>query len=227
MNTVPVCTLTICGCWHTNLKSGANLNRIVRAALVTQPERAYKVHDENLMKEPPGSMAIKCDKCSYIGSTNCAVKNHKLPMHNGDLKPWVCSFSGCVYRCAIKSELRKHQIIHETVPEFRNRYKCPLNTCAFRTGRKGDLREHVRRRHTVERTRDFECLMCQKSYFTLQSLQLHIRCHTREKAFKCNQCDHSACSSAALYSHVKKTHQDPVISSCSFPGCAYSTKLKT
>ena len=175
--------------------------------------------------EPVRVMAVKCDECWYTAPINYAVKIHKLRVHSG-LKPWKCEYPGCSYKCKEKSALKRHQIIHETVPELKKPFRCPIDSCAYRATQKVSLKPHLMAQHTPKRTRDFQGQMCPLRFFTKSTLTLHIPCHAREKVLQCSHCDYVAYSRAGLYNHVKQNHEKGVVFTFPVPGCTYRTKWK-
>jgi hypothetical protein len=62
---------------------------------------------------------FKCEKCGRILSSKQNLRDH-LNIHTG-LKPYLCSFAGCLKRFRQGSQLSVHKHIHEAVLEHQNK----------------------------------------------------------------------------------------------------------
>ncbi|XP_029462753.1 LOW QUALITY PROTEIN: uncharacterized protein LOC115094144 [Rhinatrema bivittatum] len=95
-------------------------------------------------------------------------------------------------------ELEKHV---ETHKEERP-YKC--EQCDRRYRHSGSLVNH-RKMHQLGL---FACLVCQKEFSNLLALKNHLRIHSEEKRFKCNDCNESFRMSSQLDNHRWAAHGD-------------------
>ena len=145
---------------------------------------------------------------------------------NGNQKPWICDSPGCAYRTTLKGNLNKHKVRHGSTLEMRKPFPCVFNDCAYRAAQKAALQSHVKAKHSKERTRDFQCSLCPKKFYTKLVLEAHIPFHTNEKRFACTVCKFKSVNGSSLRRHVRLVHDDTVKFSCEFPGCEYSVKCK-
>ena len=149
------------------------------------------------------TMSIKCSKCSYIAPNGSELKSHQIRI-NSDRKPWACTFPGCAFRIKGRKDLNRHQRVHEKNPELRNPYPCFFDKCAYRAAQKWLLTHHIRARHnTGGKTRDFQCSLCPKKFYTQADLKGHISSHTKEKKFACVRCDFKTHHPGSLRLHIK------------------------
>ena len=53
----------------------------------------------------------------------------------------------------------------------------------------------------------YQCPVCQKVMKTSKDIRRHLRVHTGEKPYKCNQCDYASTQSYNLKLHKEKNHK--------------------
>ena len=171
-------------------------------------------------------MIAKCDLCPFTTRFNSKLKLHRLAVHS-ELKPWPCTFPGCNYRAGQKVHLKQHSLSHEATLELRKPFLCTFEGCDYRATAKFTVTEHVNRKHTPNRTWDFQCVLCSSRFFSQTGLTAHIRNHVKEKGHKCNICDYTTHHRSYLPSHVRDVHQRLRTFTCTHPGCNFSTYYKS
>ena len=86
-------------------------------------------------------------------------------------------------------------------------FKC--EHCDFsRTACKQNEQAHAARNH--KNTKLQQCPLCPKSFLCAQELKVHIPTHTKEKPYKCVQCDFGTARRQSLQRHVERSHQKSV-----------------
>ena len=116
---------------------------------------------------------------------------------------------------------------HETSLERRKPFPCDFQNCQYRAAVKSAVELHIQRRHTTGRTKNEQCPLCPKKFFTLSLMKAHLHTHIKEeKHFKCNLCPFEAAQECYLRRHIKQVHEEPVKFKCDFPGRDYSAREK-
>ncbi|XP_021961686.1 oocyte zinc finger protein XlCOF6 [Folsomia candida] len=150
---------------------------------------------------------------SHIGEKPYSCGTSHQYMHREE-NTFSCQFCTKTYRRP--SDRRAHiRMAHSTTPHAPS----DCSTCG-KTFRNGTfLRKHVRINHG---DRTFLCYFCPKVVKNYKAnFETHLRRHTLEKPFVCNECKHSTESPSALVSHVKWMHVPEVeedMQTCYFCG---------
>ena len=148
---------------------------------------------------------FKCSQCDYGTHVNYDLNAHVKRVHkeSGISK---CPFPGCTFSTIWKNSLRKHE---ETHNPHRPKIQCRFPDCAFITISEGSMKQHIRSRHGKGTAKKHICPLCTKSLVTIQSLTAHINhIHTKEKHYKCEQCQYVAKSEGCLRVHRQRMHKD-------------------
>lgn len=79
----------------------------------------------------------------------------------------------------------------------------------------------------VKPTDKIECPFCKRSYVKA-SLRCHLRIHTNERLFRCNQCSWSFIRAANLKEHIKNVHERSLMKNMLFKCdvCSKDFRLK-
>eukprot|EP00347_Sterkiella_histriomuscorum_P012047 403370093 len=146
------------------------------------------------------SQIFKCDilGCNKQYSKKTVLETHKRQKHNTN-QNYTCPQVGCESLFFDKVSYRSHKRSHAQIKEF-SCIKCFKN---FTTN--GHLRDHIKSVH--DKTKDFKCTYhgCTDSFARHSVLIVHMRKHTGERPYKCNQCEKAFTESGNLKVH-KKTH---------------------
>ena len=115
----------------------------------------------------------------------------------------------------------------EALTSYR-RSKCrePVRrTCAQRFTRSSNSAAHMRTVHSTGQATKHQCPHC--PYFTkygASTLRRHIRIHTREKLFSCEECGQRFTQSSSRSRHIRTVHSTGQATLHQCPHCPYSTK---
>ncbi|XP_063697560.1 zinc finger protein Xfin-like [Culicoides brevitarsis] len=87
-------------------------------------------------------------------------------------------------------------------------WKCKL--CTFGTKSRAEFIHHkiLHNVPNVKPTDKLECPFC-KRHYVKASLRCHLRIHTNERLYGCNQCSWSFIRAANLKEHIRKVHERP------------------
>ena len=161
-----------------------------------------KAHIGNHVKE----RIYKCDHCPYRTHKSTNLTIHNRAQHE-NLIPFRCPFPGCNYRTAYWTALKMHKRTHNPDPMERLPFSCTFPDCAYRTTTLQLLKAHARARHDPDRTREFPCPLCPKSFYTKCASQAHIRnAHVREQKYACDRCQYSTSRIYSLQDHCRRIH---------------------
>lgn len=149
------------------------------------------------MKRHRGQRDYPCDYCEYRAYTKVDKLRH-MTVHTGE-RNQVCQYCGKAF--AKDSTLREHvRSIHERP------FKHVCSECGFTTYRANNLRVHIRMRHRGEYN-NHVCPVCSARVKQRNAFLEHMRSHTGEKPFRCEQCESSFACLARLTVHRKSVHE--------------------
>ncbi|XP_071084042.1 uncharacterized protein [Haliotis cracherodii] len=156
----------------------------------------------------------KCEKCSYIGKNEQALRNHMRRIHEEGLA-FKCAM--CPFECQWSKEYYSHCKEHYGEPP----YHCDFEECN-QTFDKIHLLLNHKDRHTDERR--WACDQCPARFRARNNLTSHKRSHTGEKPFECNICHRSFATKNTMNQH-KVTHSDDRPYLCDT--CGFATKYQS
>ncbi|XP_055308237.1 zinc finger protein 271-like, partial [Sitodiplosis mosellana] len=132
----------------------------------------------------------KCHICVYSTRWKGDLNKHMLK-HTGD-RPHGCDF--CPKRFTSKQSLHAHMKAH--IEEFL--FHCP--GCLQRFDGKNEKEAH----EVKCKTRRYECHLCKESFGSMKGNMIkHMRVHSGDKPFQCNECFKQFRQKSALMKHMK------------------------
>lgn len=144
----------------------------------------------------------------------CTVCDKKFPFkrpyvihmrrHLG-VKPYECKL--CDKNYVSKDDLNKHTTAHK------NGHPGKCYYCENKYEKRQEMEEHLTNVHAVtikpagsNRTKKCVCHVCNKGFYDNHQLSSHMRTHSGEKPFKCQECDKAYVQKADLRHHFQSIH---------------------
>ena len=196
---------------------------------------------EKHMDVHTGAKPLKCRFCDYSTREKTTLQNHESREHTGE-RPYKCDVTGCDYTGNVpKSVPKVTDWRHIYRPLFRTTIFVSLKHIIFfwtnfeydKAAASASLSAHKRnihggthqkcphqgcdyqtkrnerlivhiRSHTGERP--YKCDQCEYAAVTSGNLKEHYRTHTGEKPFKCPHCDYACRARGNLNNHIKNRH---------------------
>lgn len=159
---------------------------------------------------------FQCPHCNKYFKRNFILKQHIVHMHSNAQKYVACHICG---KSVVKLNLNQHLKIHTE----RSIISC--EQCSKQFYHQQSLAQHIRRVHEhEERVYKHLCSICGQGVASPAELIRHLRSHTGEKPYQCDQCKNKYKTPKALKSHINAAHLDVRPFSCSLCSRAFHTK---
>lgn len=149
-----------------------------------------------------GERPYSCTICGKCFPCNSSLRHHKVK--HTDEANYKCDECGKMFKS--KERLRCHGKIHK-------HKSLVCNCCGMQFTWKGCLDAHVRRVHSE---RSGHCEVCFKQ---VSDLEVHMRKHTGEKPFPCDECDSAFSTALSLKLHKTFKHAEGGKYECAYGGC--------
>ncbi|XP_064645289.1 uncharacterized protein LOC135498776 [Lineus longissimus] len=222
----PIVTMT---CAVKATKTGLGKSTTASKTSEGKAARVKKTGAGMARDDKKGTVNVRCDECGKDCKSKKRLRTHKL-IHQKMVQ--LCQYCGKGF--VSKGKRLEHERIHTgekpfkctaCIKEFRNRaswrkhirnehtlmadgtepsYSC--NQCHKSYKRKDVLTQHVRHVHSPYSDRPHKCQLCPKAFWTTTKIRNHMRMHTGEKNFVCEQCEHRYATPQGLKAHMKTVH---------------------
>ena len=143
----------------------------------------------------------KCKHCGKLISSKSGLREHILGVHE-NLRNFACDICGKFYKSASKLNTHK-SIVHVSKSEMKH----ICNFCAYVCSTPWLLKSHIFRNHT-ERTRDFQCDLCEKAFYEQKMLNNHKKSvHEGIRNYICKICGKTFKRDHHLKNHTRGVHE--------------------
>ena len=136
--------------------------------------------------------------CNLCGKTFMSPKPLEIHQRNHEVERLSCKICGLKIREKnLPNHLAKHKMTERSV-------KCTECDNLFFT--EHDMQKHFRARHRAKLI-DHVCTICgYKTNFSINALRRHMKVHSNERPYKCDQCDWQFKTDAMLKGHNEMVH---------------------
>lgn len=142
-----------------------------------------------------------------LNTSASRVETLKLPIQI--IRPQRTSRVCCDYcqkSFPSRSKMLWHRRMHET---DRPRFNCPFESCDRTYLSRQSCELHYKQTHcSPDDYQPLECTLCHKTFAIPQTLEIHMRYHTRDFPYECAYCDRRFAQKGHLTSHLQVMHNN-------------------
>jgi KRAB domain-containing zinc finger protein len=160
----------------------------------------HKNHYTSHLNRHAGLKAFSCNICGKAFTVKEDLQMHVKRVHM-KIKATKYRCSECPYSTDMKTHFTNHRRTHTGEKPF----KCNESESAFAV--KHTLDRHMKSIHMQIKGSKYKCSECDYATDIKTHYTYHRRIHTKERPFKCEQCDSYFTQKSSLNTHIKFVHR--------------------
>ncbi|CAL4097346.1 unnamed protein product, partial [Meganyctiphanes norvegica] len=137
---------------------------------------------------------LRCNICEYLTTRKHHMLRHMKKHSKKQQKVYMCEL--CEVEFTEKKAFESHK--YDTHIKPGESFDCGLCNNCFDTSQ--ELKRHIKI-HSVEKIR-FACVICDSTFASQTSLNIHKRTHIGKKSFHCSKCKYSCTKKSTLDNHL-------------------------
>ncbi|XP_060808409.1 zinc finger protein OZF isoform X1 [Amyelois transitella] len=141
-----------------------------------------------------------CVTCRVQYKNIYVYRNHLRNSANHGDELYPCT--DCNKKFVSKTYWRKHYNFYHLK---KSKFVCEICNKLFISDWR--LKNHKQKHHGMSRSRDHDCHVCEKKFYTLSTLRAHELTHSEHRAYMCEDCGDTFKQRPALYTHARLVHQ--------------------
>ena len=218
---------------ETVTKQTANEENEASPTLADEMEEQTQMAIDKPKPEPEHSIVkFECDQCDFQTTQQGEITRHIISKHEQsstnsvtysndqcfnqasrqviqNTNEGINACNASDYQAGYQSDLPEHIQTKHGI----SKYSC--DSCSYKATTQNRLTKHILSKHEFEITAEgvitmhrkkFECKQCQKTYFSIQTLNDHIQTKHKGIKYTCDQCDNQFTHKNSLNMHIQSKH---------------------